>query len=79
MLERRIPTSYQRVTLNVILGIKSTTVRLWTVMMKITCKKRTWVDELRVVYIGGTLKQRRNEQHITSRMKQCQKLHSSLV
>ncbi|KAL6328154.1 hypothetical protein AAG906_034297 [Vitis piasezkii] len=34
-------------------------------------------DDL-VVYIGGTLKQKRNEQHITSRRKQCQKLHSSL-
>nr|CAN81683.1 hypothetical protein VITISV_040323 [Vitis vinifera] len=31
------------------------------------------------VYIGGTLKHRGNGQHITSRRKQCQKLHSSLV
>ena len=39
----------------------------------------TFLNRQRAVFIGGTLRQRRNGQLTTSRKKQCQKLHFSLV
>ena len=38
-------TSFVRVILNVAQSIKSIIVRLWTVMMKMTCQKWIWVDK----------------------------------
>ena len=38
-------TSFVRVILNVAQSIKSIIVRLWTVMMKMTCQKWIWMDK----------------------------------